>query len=192
MGNHHVTRNPKYGAFQKYSVLPTQLVAPIPDSMGYEAAVVLPTGTLTAAAMLFNPDLLALPLPTMSPAPISKSAVLVWGGSSSVGASAIQLARATGAEVLTTVSPRNFELVKGLGASHIFDRNNPSVVTEIVAALTGKTLLGVANAIGNDKAALDASIEVVVQTGAKVRVINTRQLEPDLDPRGVEVKPGKC
>jgi NADPH:quinone reductase-like Zn-dependent oxidoreductase len=47
--------------------------------------------------------------------------VFVWGGASSVGGNAIQSARAAGLEVLTTASGRNFEYVKKLGASVVFD-----------------------------------------------------------------------
>lgn len=50
--------------------------------------------------------------------PLGKSdaVVFIYGGSSSTGQMAIQLAKLSGATVVTTCSPHNFELVKSLGA----------------------------------------------------------------------------
>ncbi|ETM98825.1 hypothetical protein PPTG_19263 [Phytophthora nicotianae INRA-310] len=47
--------------------------------------------------------------------------VLILGGGSAVGQSGIQIAKAFGAEVITTASPRNKELVKSLGADQVID-----------------------------------------------------------------------
>jgi len=47
--------------------------------------------------------------------------VLIQAGSGGVGTIAIQLAKHVGAEVFTTCSPRNHELVAGLGADHVID-----------------------------------------------------------------------
>ncbi|KAJ5098392.1 alcohol dehydrogenase [Penicillium argentinense] len=57
------------------------------------------------------------------------------GGSSSVGISAIQLARDAGLGVIATASVANHGLVRELGASHVFDHKNPGVVDEILALL---------------------------------------------------------
>ncbi len=47
--------------------------------------------------------------------------VLIQAGSGGVGTFAIQLAKHLGATVLTSCSPRNFELVRGLGADEVLD-----------------------------------------------------------------------
>ncbi|OWY98485.1 Alcohol dehydrogenase [Phytophthora megakarya] len=47
--------------------------------------------------------------------------VLVLGGGSAVGQFGIQIAKTFGAEVITTASPRNTELVKSLGADQVID-----------------------------------------------------------------------
>ena len=46
----------------------------------------------------------------------------------------------SGFEVITTSSPRNFDLVRSLGADHVFDYNSPTVGADI-NALTKNTLL---------------------------------------------------
>jgi NADPH:quinone reductase-like Zn-dependent oxidoreductase len=139
------------GAFQAYTVLADHMAAPIPDAMSYESAAVLPLAVSTAACGLFQKDQLALQHPSIPPTPTGKT-LLVWGGSTSVGSNAIQLAVAAGYEVFTTASPRNFDYVTGLGASRAFDYNSKSVVTDIVAALKGKTIAG-AIAIGQGSTA---------------------------------------
>jgi NADPH:quinone reductase-like Zn-dependent oxidoreductase len=138
--------NPAEGAFQEYTVLQANMAAPIPASMPYENAAVLPLALSTAACALFEKDCLGLVHPSLSPRPTGET-VLVWGGSTSVGSNAIQLAAAAGYEVITTCSPGNFGYVKRLGASQAFDYHSGTVAREIVAALKGRKLAG-AFAIG--------------------------------------------
>ncbi|GMF19603.1 unnamed protein product [Phytophthora lilii] len=47
--------------------------------------------------------------------------ILILGGGSASGQFGIQIAKAFGAEVITTASPRNAELVKSLGADQVID-----------------------------------------------------------------------
>ena len=51
--------------------------------------------------------------------------------SASVGQFAIQLASIYGLNVVTTCSPRNSDLVKSLGAKHVYDYNSPDVTDRI-------------------------------------------------------------
>jgi NADPH:quinone reductase-like Zn-dependent oxidoreductase len=69
--------------------------------------------------------------------------VLIWGGASSVGACAIQLAAASGATVLTTASPANHDFVKSLGADHVFDYRSPTVMDDAASVLKGTDFAGV-------------------------------------------------
>jgi len=134
------------GGFQTYVVLKTHMAAALPETLSFEAASVLPLGLSTAATALFEPDCLALDRPSAAPRPTGKT-VLVWGGSTSVGSNAIQLAVAAGYDVIATASPRNFDYVRQLGARQAFDYSSKSVVADIVAALKGRQLAG-ALAIG--------------------------------------------
>lgn len=144
------------GAFQEYTVVLARMAAPIPGTMAYEQATVLPLALSTAACGLFQKDQLALNYPSATPKPTGKT-LLVWGGSTSVGSNAIQLAVAAGYEVITTASPRNFGYVQRLGASQVFDYKSPTVAADIVAAFRGKTLAG-ALAVGTGSAEVCAEI----------------------------------
>ncbi|MCJ1292916.1 hypothetical protein MMC34_004469 [Xylographa carneopallida] len=146
-----------HGAFQEYVILQTQMASKIPNTLSYENAAVIPLGLTTAASGLFQKDQLALQFPDPSGhAKPTGETLLIWGGSTSVGSSAIQLAVAAGYEVITTASPRNFDYVRKLGASQVFDYNSKTVVADIILALQGKTIAG-AYTLGNGaaKACLD-------------------------------------
>jgi NADPH:quinone reductase-like Zn-dependent oxidoreductase len=159
------------GGFQQYTVVLERLAAPIPDTMPFEDAAVLPLGVSTAACGLFQTDQLRLQHPSANASPTGQT-LLVWGGSTSVGSNAIQLAAAAGYEVITTASPRNFEYVKSLGASEVFDYNSPSVVPDIIAAFEGRTLAG-AIAIGTTSAPACLRIAGACQKGNKFVSIAT-------------------
>ncbi len=129
------------GAFQTHVVLLEHMTAAIPDALPFADAAALPLGISTAACALFPRDFLALNAPAKG-APGTGQMVLVWGGSTSVGTNAVQLAVAACYEVIATASPRNFELLKQLGATAVFDYRSPTVVADISAALRGKTVAG--------------------------------------------------
>ena len=129
------------GAFQQYVVVLDRLTCPLPDHLTYEQGAVLPLGVSTAACGLFQKDQLALQHPSETPVPTGQT-LLIWGGSTSVGNNAVQLAVAAGYEVVTTASPRNFERVRALGAGQVFDYRSETVVKDLIAALQGKTLAG--------------------------------------------------
>jgi Zn-dependent alcohol dehydrogenase len=152
LGQAHSTdkkiNSPAYGAFQLYTILLERNSSPIPESMPFESASVLPLAFTTAAAGLFEKDQLGLHYPQIDPKPTGKT-VLVWGGSTSVGCNAIQLAVAAGYEVISTSSPKNFDLLKSLGASEVFDYNDPAVDNKIAKLLNGRESAG-AVAIGED------------------------------------------
>lgn len=134
------------GAFQHYSLVLACMAAPIPDDMAWTDAAVLPLGVSTAACALYSGDHLGLRAPSLSPTPTGET-VIVWGGSTSVGSNAIQLAVASGYRVVTTCSPRNFDYVAGLGASEAVDYRSPAVVSEVAAAVQDGPVAG-ALAIG--------------------------------------------
>jgi NADPH:quinone reductase-like Zn-dependent oxidoreductase len=127
-----ITRKATNGGFQRYSTVRQRLVSPLPDSIPLANAVVLPLGVDTAVAGLFQ--MLKLPLPSLSPESIDKT-ILIWGGSSSCGSCAIQLAVAAGLRVITTASKSNFAYVKSLGASEAFDYNERDTVERIKKVL---------------------------------------------------------
>lgn len=178
------------GAFQNYTVVPEIAVSPIPDSLPFEQAAVVPLGVSTAAAALYQTDGLKLPYPKPGSPKSNKTSILVWGGSSSVGACAIQLAVASGVQVVTTCSKNNFDYVKGLGAAYVFDYNDASVLDEIVNALQGTEFAGVFDSISEEKT-FKACGAVAEKMGGG-HVVGTLQLSKGVDlGKGVTTNSGK-
>ncbi|MEA5360922.1 zinc-binding alcohol dehydrogenase family protein [Amycolatopsis sp., V23-08] len=151
VGTDKDVNNAAEGAFQLYSVVLERLACPIPDALSADEAAVLPLAVSTAACGLFQTDQLGLRHPSANAEPVDET-VLVWGGSTSVGSNAVQLAAAAGYWVIATASPRNFDYVTSLGAAEVFDYNSPSVVPDIITALQGRELAG-ALAVGTTSAA---------------------------------------
>ncbi len=110
-------------------------------------AAVLPLSISNGAAGLFH--ILKLPLPSLDPKPVEKK-ILIWGGSSSCGSTAIQLAVAAGLTVVTTASAKNHEYVKSLGASYAFDHKDPKVVEKILEILKPGDLVLDSIGLGTD------------------------------------------
>jgi NADPH:quinone reductase-like Zn-dependent oxidoreductase len=81
--------------------------APIPASLGFDAAAALPSSIETAARAL---DQLGLE---------GGSTLLVSGASGGVGSAAVQLAVARGARVIGTASPANQDYLRSLGADPV-------------------------------------------------------------------------
>jgi hypothetical protein len=58
-----------------------------------------------------------------------------WEDAFGVGCCAIQLAIASGLDVITTCLARNFEVCKKLGASEVFDHHSENIIEELTASL---------------------------------------------------------
>lgn len=119
------TQRVEHGGFALYSSAPAGTVATIPSNISYADASVLPTAFDTAAVGLYSPaseGFLGLPFPSAD-SPSSGRTIVVWGGSSSVGALATQLAVASGVKVIATASEHNFEFCKKCGASEVSNLN---------------------------------------------------------------------
>ncbi|MCJ1266494.1 hypothetical protein MMC22_006379 [Lobaria immixta] len=172
-------------AFQAYTLLRTNMAAELPDGIPFENAAVVPLACSTAASGLFQDAFLNLQLPAEPRAPSTGQTVLVWGGASSVGSNAIQLAVAAGYSVITTASPKNFEYVKKLGASEVFDYRSPSIVEDLVAAFQGKTIAGALDCVG--AAGWQGCTAVVAQLSGGKFVATTKGGFPD-PPEGVTMK----
>lgn len=157
-------RHDAEGGFQLFTIVREDLASPLPESIRYTDAVVLPLAVSTAATALFQDDALALVPPTPGLAGTGVGTILVWGGSTSVGMNAIQLAVAAGYRVIATASARNAGFLRVLGASDVVDYRSPDVERDILAGLSGESLAGVV-AIGPGSGA--PAVRIAAAAGAK-------------------------
>ncbi|KAK5952498.1 hypothetical protein OHC33_006542 [Knufia fluminis] len=184
--NFLITRKLQDASFQDLVLVPEAAVSAIPDRMKYEDATALPLAVSTAAAGLYQSKkeiCLELDPPSTDPKKSGKT-LLVWGGSSSVGTAAIQLAVASGLDVVTTCSKRNFDLVDKLGAKP-FDYNSPSIVGDLVAELQKGSFVGAYDSIGTRESSMQAA-QVVVQFGGGI--LSSVLPPPEDVPASVQAK----
>ena len=83
-----------------------------------------------------------------------------------MGQFAIQLAHLSGYKVVTVASPRNFALVKSLGADAVFDYRDPDVLNQIKHA-TGDSIKLAFDTIA-EKNTQELSVRTISPSGGKV------------------------
>jgi NADPH:quinone reductase len=123
---------PAGGTAQEYSVLPAELVFPLPDDQGFDVGASIGVPAITAHRALT----VAEDGPTrLAPGALEGKRVLVAGGAGAVGHAAIQLARWAGATVIATVSSAEKGRLAALGgAHHVVQYSDPDAVNAIRAA----------------------------------------------------------
>jgi NADPH:quinone reductase-like Zn-dependent oxidoreductase len=144
IGSTLLSNNPAEAGFQLYTVARERLTTLLPEHVTFEQAAALPLPILTASQGLFG--ILGLDQPTVPARPATNAnvtrTVIIAGGASAVGGTAVQFATSAGYEVVSTASPKNFDRVKSLGATHVFDYNSTSLVDKLSVAVRGKQLCG--------------------------------------------------
>jgi NADPH:quinone reductase-like Zn-dependent oxidoreductase len=98
------------GAFAEYACARGSTLAMKPDNVSFEQAASVPVAGLTALQGLRDKGKIQ---------PGQK--VLINGAAGGVGTFAVQIAKSFGAEVTGVCSTRNVELLRSIGADHIFD-----------------------------------------------------------------------
>ncbi|OSS53178.1 hypothetical protein B5807_02539 [Epicoccum nigrum] len=128
---------PLGGAFAHYVTLPGDMAIKIPPAISMEQAAALGTAIASACMTMFwslgmDPALLT-DQSSAKDASGEATKVLVYGGSTCTGTMTIQLLHLCGFHVLTTCSPRNFDLVRQLGANETFDYKTSDCAAKIRA-----------------------------------------------------------
>jgi NADPH:quinone reductase-like Zn-dependent oxidoreductase len=98
------------GSFAEYAVAREDKLARKPANLTFEQAAVVPISALTAQQALNKAGGVK-----------SGQKVLITGASGGVGSYAVQLAKASGAEVTGVCSTSKTDLVRSLGADHVVD-----------------------------------------------------------------------
>ncbi|KAI1816977.1 putative zinc-binding oxidoreductase ToxD [Poronia punctata] len=122
---------PHTGAFARYIVAKEDLIMRIPDQLSFESASTITVGVASAGYALYK--VLGLPFPGEQQVMEgkNKNTLLIYGGSTATGTIAIQLAKLSGWKVITTCSPRHFDMVKSRGADEVFDYRAQGVGKQI-------------------------------------------------------------
>jgi len=114
------------GCYAEYVVCPSEQMAPIPAGLSNVEAGAVPIDALTAQQGLA--DHLGIR---------SGETVVITAAAGGLGHLAVQMARALGASVIATASPRNHEFVHSLGAEAVVDHSQQDWPEQVHALTDG-------------------------------------------------------
>lgn len=129
---------PQDGAFGEYVVAKADVQMKIPSKISYEEAATLGVSISTVGQGLYQS--LGLPQPGSNTSSSKKEYILIYGGATGTGLFAMQYAKLSGLTVVTTCSPKNFDLVKSYGADAAFDYSDAKKCAEQIKEYTNNSL----------------------------------------------------
>jgi NADPH:quinone reductase len=128
------------GGYAEYCATPASFCLPQPNGLSALEAASLPENYFTVWNNVFDRAHLA-----------SGETLLVHGGSGGIGTTAIQLARAFGATVITTVgSAEKAAFCRGFGADHVINYREQDFVAEVAAITAKRGVEVVLDMVGGD------------------------------------------
>lgn len=150
------------GSYAEYHVAAEDIIGRKPASLSHlEAASLTLVGGTAWEALVVRAGLRV------------GESVLVHGGAGGVGHVAIQLAKAIGARVFTTVRDSNFEFVRALGADVAIDYEKEDYVDAILRETGGRGVDVVFDTIGGNT--LSRSPDALAQLGRVVSIVDIAQ-----------------
>lgn len=139
--------------YAEYAVVAANKIALAPKSIDLTEAGGVPLAALTAWQALFDEGKLR-----------AGQRVLIHAGAGGVGSFAIQFAKNKGAIVVATASPKNFDILRQLGADEVLDYHQPNYLEGI------EPVDLVLDTIGGD--IFEASFSVVKPGGKIVSIVD--------------------
>lgn len=150
------------GSYAEYHVAAESIVGKKPPSLSHlEAASLTLVGGTAWEALAVRAALRV------------GESILIHGGTGGVGHVAIQLAKAMGARVFTTVREENFEFARSLGADVVIDYEKEDYVDAIMRETGGSGVDVVFDTIGGN--ALTRSPDALAQLGRVVTIVDVAQ-----------------
>ncbi|WP_028623178.1 zinc-dependent alcohol dehydrogenase family protein [Pseudomonas sp. Ant30-3] len=150
------------GSYAEYHVAHESIVARKPASLSHlEAASLTLVGGTAWEALVVRAALRV------------GESILIHGGAGGVGHVAIQMAKAIGARVFTTVREANFEFAKSLGADVMIDYEKEDYVDVIMRETAGRGVDVVFDTIGGNT--LSRSPDALAQLGRVVSIVDIAQ-----------------
>ena len=150
------------GSYAEYHVANESIVGKKPSSLSHlEAASLTLVGGTAWEALVVRAALRV------------GESILIHGGAGGVGHVAIQMAKAIGAKVFTTVREANFEFAKSLGADVLIDYEKEDYVDVIMRETDGHGVDVVFDTIGGNT--LSRSPDALAQLGRVVSIVDIAQ-----------------
>lgn len=123
------------GSFAEFLKVEADLCFRVPETLSMRDAAALGVSCLTTMQALCLRLNFPWPDDDSARAPdIARPSIFVYGGSTTAGLMTIQQAKRANHTVVTTCSPRNFDLCRSYGASQCYDYKQPAAADRIKAA----------------------------------------------------------
>ncbi|APF38544.1 NAD(P)H-quinone oxidoreductase [Chelatococcus daeguensis] len=160
------------GGYAEYCVADAPLCLPVPAPLSLTEAAGLPETYFTVYDNLFTRGRLR-----------EGETLLVHGGSSGIGSTAIQLAKAFGAAVYATAgSQEKCDFCLGLGADAAINYREKDFVAEVKALTGGRGVDVVLDMVGGPYIARNLSVLAVEGRLVQIAFLQTSKVEIDLMP----------
>lgn len=146
------------GGYAEFAVVPEPQCLPVPRGLSMEEAAALPETFFTVWTNVFERGRLG-----------AGETLLVHGGASGIGTTAIQLARARGARVFATSGSREKCLAcERLGAERAINYRNEDFVAALLDATNGRGVDMVLDMVGGDY--VSRNLEVLAMDGRLLQI----------------------
>ena len=164
------------GGYAEYVSCPAALVLPVPAGLSFAEAAAIPETFFTVWSNVFERGFLA-----------PGEWLLVHGGSSGIGSTAIQLAKAFDARVVTTVgSAEKADFCRSLGADHTVNYKETDFVKAVGEVTDGRGVDVVLDMVGGDYIA--RNIDAMAVGGRHVSIAFLRGPQAQLNMLPVMLK----
>ena len=157
------------GGYAGRAVVPQEQVLPVPNGLSLIEAAAIPETFFTVWTNVFERGRLK-----------KGESILIHGGTSGIGTTAIQLATAFGARVLTTAgSDEKCEAARQLGAAHAFNYRTTDWAAAAMDATDGRGLDVVLDMVGGDY--IPRNLGLLATDGRLVQIAFLKQPKAEID-----------
>ncbi len=157
------------GGYAEYCIVPAPQCLPLPRGVDLVHAAAIPETTFTVWTNVFERGRLA-----------AGESILIHGGSSGIGTTAIQLAKARGAQVFATAgSADKCRACEQLGAERAFNYRDTDFVAAVKEATNGRGVDVILDMVGGDY--LQRNVEALAIEGRLVMIGRQRGMKSELD-----------
>ncbi len=157
------------GGYAERAAVPQQQVLPVPKGLSLIEAAAIPETFFTVWTNVFERGQLK-----------KGESILIHGGTSGIGTTAIQLAAAFGARVLTTAgSDEKCEAARKLGAGYAFNYRTTDWVASAKEATEGRGVDVVLDMVGGDYIA--RNLDLLATGGRLVQIAFLKHAKAELD-----------
>jgi NADPH2:quinone reductase len=164
------------GGYAEYAIAPEAQCLPVPRGLDFAQAAALPETVFTVWTNLFEDGGLR-----------EGERVLIHGGAGGIGTTAIQMAHAMGAEVLTTVGRRESEtLCRECGADHVLFYREEDFVERVREITAGQGVDVILDMVGGSY--LPRNVEALAVRGRLIQIAVMGGSKAELDLRQLMLK----